>query len=166
MVLFVVQQWMVYPLRYDLTPFGIVALEFCDNFARLNTILNLWDIKLARQVIYIDCICILAFSWLFIKTSRLIHSKSRAGIFNSFTRFATYLVLIPCVLDALGNISMLLTLNGLRSEGLLLVTSWIAIFKFALAAMVLLYLLVSLLILYAKTKKQTIPEEEEYFGRT
>jgi hypothetical protein len=164
--LFLLLQWLVYPLRFEVTPFGIVALEFCDNFQRLDSILGLWDIGLARNVIYLDSILNFTFAWLFYTGARLVYRKCRLSFLKPFTKTAMYLVLLPCILDTAVNVSMLLTLNGLRNETLLVATAWITIFKFALAAMVLLYLLVSLLIIYAKTKKQALRKEEEFFSRT
>lgn len=144
---------------------GLVALEFCDNLLRLETILQLWDDGLAKIVIYQDFLCIIAFAWLFFVSAQFIFKKCTIDFLQPFTKGAMYITIIPCVLDAAENILMLFTLNGAKNETLLSFTSWLAVFKFALAAIVLFYLLVSLLIIYAKTKKQAIRKEKEFTGR-
>jgi len=160
-----VLMWQGRPLQTELTPRGIIALEFADNLRRLYEVLTKWDIYIAKTAVYLDTIYLLAFGWLFFTGAKLVHQKCKLSILKSFTRTAIYLSLLPSLFDITENISMLITLYGTRSEALLHFTTWVDIFKFALSAMVILYLLVSLLIIYAKSKKSAIRKKEELFSR-
>ena len=164
-VVFIVLRWQSVPLITDLTPFGIIALEFCDNLVRLDTIFSAWNLEHARRVIYIDFALILCFTFVFYQSALIIHHKLRHQPLSDFTRWAIHFCFVPPVLDILENTGMLITLSGARVPLILELTAWIAAFKFASAAIVVLYLLVSLLCIYVQSKK-TVPGQEKYTGRT
>jgi len=148
-LVFLLLRWQSASLITSATPTGILALEFCDNIPELNIILNAWNIKTAVWAVIIDFLFIAAFGASFYFGSKLVFSK----IPNSFTRFMIWFSIVPPLLDIIEDVLMLFTLSGSHHTFILQLTKYVAIIKFAAAAIVVLYLLVSLLIIYGIPKK-------------
>lgn len=152
LMLFLLLRWQSSGLVTSATPNGILALEFCDDPATLEKIFAAWDLHTARWAVIIDFAFILAFGLVFYYGTAMIHRRTRRG----FSRFMTWFSLVAPVLDIIENTLMLLTLYGVESAFILQVTRWVALIKFAAAGVVVLYLLVSLLLVYGIPKKASI----------
>ena len=148
-LVFFLLRWQSAPLVTSITPTGILALEFCDNIPELNAILNVWDIDAAIWAVMIDFLFIAAFSAFFYYGCRLVYDSYP----NPFTRFMIVFGFIAPFLDIIEDVLMLVTLSGTHDTIILQMTNYVAIIKFAAAAIVVLYLLVSLLIIYGIPKK-------------
>lgn len=148
-IVFLLLRWQSAPLITSTTPTGILALEFCDNIPELDTTLNVWNINTAVWAVIIDFLFIAAFGASFYFGSKLVLSKVR----NRFTRFMVSFSFVAPLLDIIEDVLMLVTLSGTHHIFILQVTKYVAIIKFAAAAIVVLYLLVSLLIIYGIPKK-------------
>lgn len=154
-IVFLLLRWQSAPLITSATTTGILALEFCDNIPELNMILNAWNINTAIWSVIIDFLFIAAFGASFYFGSKLVLSKFS----NSLTRFMVVFGFVAPLLDVVEDVLMLITLSGTHQTIILLLTKYVAIIKFAAAAIVVLYLLVSLLIIYGIPKKTiNIPE--------
>ncbi len=154
-IVFLLLRWQSAPLITSTTPTGILALEFCDSIPELNTILNVWNINTVVWAVIIDFLFIAGFGACFYYGSKLVFSKFS----NWVTRFMISFSFVAPLLDVIEDILMLVTLSGTHSTFILLLTKYVAIIKFAAAAIVVLYLLVSLLIIYGIPKKTVnIPE--------
>jgi hypothetical protein len=165
--IWIIFRWQGSVLVTDITPNGIIALEFCDNLLRLEAILAKWNIAAAVKIVYLDFFIILSFTSMFYFGSLQIHKYSYRSFLRQFTKGAVIFSFVPGIFDVLENVGMLITLNGSRNVFILQSTSWVATFKFATAAIIVLYLLVSLLVIYAKSKKtKQLSKQEEYYSRT
>ncbi len=154
-IVFLLLRWQSAPLITSATPTGILALEFCDNIPELNIILNAWNMNTAIWAVIIDFLFIAAFGASFYFGSKLVRSKFP----NSLTRFMLIFSFAAPLLDIIEDVLMLVTLSGTHSTFILQLTKYVAIIKFAVAAIVVLYLLVSLLFIYGIPKKTVdIPE--------
>lgn len=152
LMLFLVLRWQSAGLVTSATPNGILALEFCDDLASLEKILAAWDLHTARWAVIIDFAFIIAFGLVFYYGTTMIDRRLR----RSFSRFMTWFSLAAPLLDVVENLLMLLTLYGVQDNLILQVTYWAATLKFAAAGAVVLYLLVSLLLVYGISKKASI----------
>jgi hypothetical protein len=148
-IVFLLLRWQSAPLITSNTPTGILALEFCDNIPELKTILNVWNLNTAVWAVMIDFLFIAAFGVGFYYGSKLVLNK----LPNSFTRFMVSFSFVAPFLDIIEDVLMLITLSGTHSTFILQLTKYVALIKFAAAAIVVLYLLVSLLIIYGIPKK-------------
>jgi hypothetical protein len=156
-VAFMVLRWESAPLITASTPTGILALEFCKSPVKADMILSAWSIPVATWAVIIDFFFLAAYGAVFYFGSVTIASRLQNSRLRMFGHAMIGFSLIAPVLDIVENIGMLITLSGARSNWLLRLTCYAAWVKFACAAVVVLYLLVSLPLNYAISKKTAVP---------
>jgi hypothetical protein len=105
----------------------------------------------------IDFLFLAAYGAVFYFGSVSIASGFRNTRLQRFSRVMISFSLFAPVLDIVENTGMLATLSGVRSSWLLQFTTCVAWLKFGCAAVVVLYLLVSLPLHYAISKKAPVP---------
>jgi hypothetical protein len=156
-VAFMVLRWESAPLITASTPTGILALEFCKSPVKADMILSAWSIPVATWAVIIDFFFLAAYGAVFYFASVAIAPRLQHRRLQGIGRAMISFCLIVPVLDVVENIGMLITLSGVRSGWLLRLTCYAARVKFACAAVVVLYLLVSLPLNYAISKKTAVP---------
>jgi hypothetical protein len=140
----------------SVTPLGIINLEFCDSKSQLAEILFSWRDTVAKWNIALDFLFIFSYGTFFFTGCKLLYQRARSSSFTRFTSAMLIFCFLPPSLDILENILMLLTLNSLQVDFTLAITPLLAGAKFITAAIVVLYLLVSLPLNYAFSKKTAI----------
>lgn len=135
------------------TPLGIIDLEFCSNKQELALILASWPDGIATWNVILDFLFLLSYGSLFYFGTKLLYIRAGKNRFMAFASFMLKLSFLPALLDIGENILLLFTLNQLQLNFTLAVTPVLAAAKFILAAILVLYLLVSLPLSYALSKK-------------
>ncbi len=132
------------------SPRAIVDLELVNQPERVQTILHGWNIKDVRLNIQIDFLFIVAYVFFLALASEGMASKWA----NSKMQFLGWLMarmaLVAGVLDIAENLLMLQTIDQHYSPLSLSLTRNIALIKFSLVGIVLLYLLISIPNLFKK----------------
>lgn len=138
-------------LKTALNPIGIIDLELADTVAELNAVLINWDKSIVRLNIWIDFLFIAAYTFFFIQSLRLLIVKHRFSGLQKVGKWLIGFAYLAAVLDVIENVLMLFSISGQYSVSSVFVTAVVASCKFALIAVILLYLIGSLLLtLYRK----------------
>jgi hypothetical protein len=133
-------------LKTASNPIGIVDLELADTVTELKAVLMNWDADIVRLNIWIDFIFILAYTFFFIQSIQLILAKYRPICIQQLGKKLIKLAYVAAVLDVIENILMLASIMGHYSAGSVLATASIATLKFLIIAIILIYLVGSLLL--------------------
>ena len=131
-------------LKTALNPIGIVDLELADSIFELNALLANWDKDVVRLNIWIDFLFIVAYTFFFIQSIRLILAKHRFNWLQQLGKKLIVLAYLAAILDVVENILMLTSIMGHYSAGSVLATASIATLKFSIIAIILIYLIGSL----------------------
>jgi len=131
-------------LKTALNPIGIVDLELADTVSELNGLLANWDTNVVRLNIWIDFLFIIAYTFFFIQSIRLILAKHRINWLQQLGKKLIALAYLAAILDVIENLLMLASIMGHYTAGSLFATASIATLKFSIIAIILIYLIGSL----------------------
>ena len=140
--------WQGSSLKTEITPYGILDLEFAKNEKRLKEILSAWDLNKLYQNIYLDFLFIVAYSWFFFCTCKFIAGKRKNKTAVFIGIFITSLSLFPGLFDIAENICMLIAVS--QKPTFILYPYYLAFVKFVLAGIILFYIIVSLPVIFRK----------------
>lgn len=142
-------------LKTALNPIGIIDLELADTESELNSLLANWDIQTVQLNIWIDFLFIVAYTFFFIQSIRLILAKHRFNWLQQLGKKLIALAYVAAILDVIENMLMLCSITGHYTDGSLSATASIASLKFSIIAVILLYLNIMLIIkLYQRFAEQ------------
>ncbi len=133
-------------LKTALNPIGIVDLELADTASELNALLANWDKDVIRLNIWIDFLFIIAYTFFFIQSIRLILANHRFKWLQQLGKKLIVLAYVAAILDVIENMLMLASIMGHYSAGSIIATSSAATLKFSIIAIILIYLIGSLLL--------------------
>ncbi len=136
-------------LKTALNPIGIVDLELADTVSELNALLANWDTDVVRLNIWIDFLFIIAYTFFFIQSIRLILAKHHFNWLQQLGKKLIALAYLAAILDVIENLLMFASIMGHYTAGSLFATASIASLKFSIIAIILIYLIGSLF--YKKT---------------
>lgn len=135
-------------LKTASNPIGIIDLELADTVAKLNGLMANWDVHIVRLNIWIDFLFIAAYTFFFIQSLRLLIVKHRIDWLQKAGKQLFAFAYIAASLDVVENILMLYSISGQYSASSVFSTAVVASCKFALIAVILLYLIGSLLLTF------------------
>lgn len=143
-----IMAWQGSSLKTEITPKGILDLEFAGNESRLKEILSVWQINKVYLNTYLDFLFIIAYTWFLFSTCKLIANKRRnkTGVFIGI--IVTMLSLFPGLFDVAENICMLIAIS--QDPRFIFYDYYLAFIKFVLAGLILLYIFVSLPVIFRK----------------
>lgn len=136
----------------DLSPRGILDLEFADTADRWVELTANLDLSMLRINIWLDFIFIFFYTWLLSLAAR--RTALRWGPRNEFRRTGFFLakaVFVAGVFDVIENILMLKNIGTDHTAFSLQATFYCAWIKFMIILFVLLYILISLPRIIRKT---------------
>jgi len=147
-----IMRWQGQSLITPVSPRGIIDLEFARTAERLAQLQLFLPAGSVYLNILLDFFFIAAYTWFFIAGCKYVKQKIKLGMWSD--RFMSLAVAAACF-DVCENFLMLLTFKGKFSLAVLEIVFYCAAIKFILAALIVLYLLITLPIalLY---KKRTI----------
>lgn len=139
LVMIFVMRWQGSSLVTPLTQKGIIDLEFAKTPERFDQIRLFLDHQTVVTNIYIDFLFIAAYAAFLVIACRFVRSRTGwekwSSIFSSFAFSAAFF-------DVCENFLMLMVWNGRFDPAAMQFVFYCAIIKFALAALVILFLLV------------------------
>jgi len=149
-------------LKTEITPLGILDLEFTHYGVRAEKILIAWSaqgdtgsiINDAKRNTYLDFIFLLFYSSFLFCSCKLMVKKGVAT-YKKIANLFAYASLAAGFLDILENIGMLKILNGSVSGSITFFTTACAILKWTLVILVILFLLIGLIVKLLPRKKFT-----------
>jgi hypothetical protein len=140
------------PLNTPATPKGILDLEFAWNKEKVEIITGVWGgeiINVARNNIYIDFLFIFAYTSFLTLGCKWLAAKHKGKWALAGNKIAR---IVPAAgtFDIAENALMLLSLQAVPNNYTAIITTTFAVFKFALVAVAVLYLLAAIPILARK----------------
>jgi hypothetical protein len=151
MLMILVMRWQGGSLISNDSPRAIVDLELAKTADRVKVLLMNWDLSFVRMNIWLDFIFIVTYVFFLslaaYKTAGKWPEKTllnRVGFILAKTAFAAG------IFDIGENLFMLQTIAGNYTESSLQYTYYCAIIKFSLIVLILVYLLISLPVIFRK----------------
>lgn len=130
-------------LKTPATSMGILNLEFAWNTEKATTVTQAWQgeiLTVAKNNIYIDFLFIIAYTSLLTLGCKWLASKHQ-GKWASAGNKISRVVPAAGTFDVAENILMLLTLQAAPNNYTAMFTTGFAVFKFALVAVAILYII-------------------------
>jgi len=136
----------------DISSMGIVDLELADSPARLSTLLLSWNKTTVVNNILIDFLFIPSYAlFLSLGCRQLAMSTNNAEMIK-VGHITAKGVWLAALLDVIENLLMLGSIEGYYSTSSLVLTRWVAIIKFLLVAIAILFLLTGSIYYLVKKK--------------
>ncbi len=129
---------------------GIVDLEFADTYKRVQELFSVWNLQTVKINVWIDFLFIIAYVSFLSIASKLTAAKWRNNSIKQIGFAFSRMAFIAGLFDVCENTLMLQTTAGSFTSISLQFTFYCATFKFILAALIILYLLISLPVIVKK----------------
>ncbi len=152
LVMMVALRWEGASLTTPASPRAIVDLEFADTPHRLNELLAVWNLSVVKGNIWLDFLFIVSYVLFLSIAAELCAMKWPEGILRQTGILLARAAYVAGLFDITENLLMLQSITGNFSDGSLRLTYYCAAIKFILAALVLLYVLISLPVAIRKDK--------------
>jgi hypothetical protein len=152
LIMIVIMRWQGSELVTSISPSAIVNLEFAKTKERLNELLINWDISVVKMNIWIDFLFIVSYVLFLSLSSTLTALKWPEGFMRQIGFTFARVAFAAGILDIAENLLMLQSIGGNFTQVSLQLTYYCAAIKFTLAAMILLYLLISIPVIIRKSK--------------
>ncbi|HQR94073.1 MAG TPA: hypothetical protein PLK14_14030 [Sediminibacterium sp.] len=143
-------RWQGAVLKTADSPRAIVDLELAKDPEQVQALLNVWSIKDVRLNIQIDFLFIVAYVVFLAMASEGMAAKWTVNSMQFLGWLMARLALVAGFLDVAENLLMLQTIDQSYSPLSLNLTRYAALIKFGFVGLVLLYLLISIPILFKK----------------
>lgn len=131
-------------LKTPISKRAIVDLEFADTIKRVQELFAFWNLQTVKINVWIDFLFIIAYVSFLSIAAKLTAAKWKDGSFKQLGIIFSRLAFVAGLLDVCENIFMLQTAAGNYMPISLILTFYCAAFKFILAGLIILYLLISL----------------------
>ncbi len=139
-------------LKTPESPRAIIDLEFADTPQRLHELLLRWDISVVKMNIWLDFLFIVAYVLFLSIAAEFCAGKWNNHILKQTGLFLARAAYVAGIFDIAENLFMLQSINGNYTNVSLQLTFYCAAIKFILAAIIILYLLVSLPVTIRKNR--------------
>ena len=152
LIMVIVMRWQGDKLKSSVSPGAIINLEFAKTPQRLNELMMNWDISMVKINIWLDFLFIVCYTLFLSIAATATALKWPEGLMRQFGLTFARVAFAAGVLDISENLLMLQSIAGNFTNASLQLTYYCAAIKFTLAAIIFLYLLLSLPMVIRKTK--------------
>jgi hypothetical protein len=151
-LMFAALRWQGASLVTTVSPKGIVNLEMATQPRQVTVLMDTWDLSVAKMNIWIDFLFIVSYVAFLAFASEAVSSKWKNQGMKIIGLTLARVAIVAGVLDIGENLLMLQTIAGNFTVISLQMTHYFATIKFTLAAIVLIYLLISIPVSIRNTK--------------
>ncbi|MEI6086646.1 MAG: hypothetical protein WCR66_03580 [Bacteroidota bacterium] len=137
-------QWQGSSLKRNISPRGIVELEMATQPRQVALLTEVWDMSVAKMNIWIDFLFIVSYVAFLALACEAVSTKWKNQNLKIIGLTLARVAVVAGVLDIGENLLMLQTIAGNFTIVSLQMTHYFATIKFTLAAIVLIYLLISI----------------------
>ncbi|MEI8075542.1 MAG: hypothetical protein WCH78_12410 [Bacteroidota bacterium] len=145
-------RWQGASLKTSVSTRGIVDLELATQPGQITVLMDTWDLSVAKMNIWIDFLFIVSYVAFLALASEAVSSKWKNQGMKIIGLTLARVAVVAGVLDIGENLLMLQTIAGNFTVVSLQMTHYFATIKFTLAAIVLIYLLISIPVSIRNTK--------------
>jgi len=131
---------------------GIVDLELATKPSQVSALMDSWDLTVVKMNIWLDFLFIVSYVAFLALASEAVSSKWKNQGMRVIGLTLARVALVTGVLDIGENLLMLQTIAGNFTLVSLQLTHYFATIKFTLAAIVIIYLLISIPVILRNTK--------------
>ena len=131
---------------------GIVDLELATKPSQVSALMDSWDLTVVKMNIWLDFLFIVSYVAFLALASEAVSSKWKNQGMRVIGLTLARVALVTGVLDIGENLLMLQTIAGNFTLVSLQLTHYFATIKFTLAAIVIIYLLISIPVIFRNTK--------------
>lgn len=151
-LMFAAIRWQGASLVTTVSSRGIVDLEMATQPRQITILLEAWDLSVVKMNIWIDFLFIVSYVAFLALASESVSSKWKNQGMRMIGLTLARVAVVAGVLDIGENLLMLQTIAGNFTVVSLQMTHYFATIKFTLAAIVLIYLLISIPVSLRNTK--------------
>ena len=137
-IMFIVMRWQGATLVTDITPKGILELEFAKTSLKLVELQKVWKTSDLKSNIYLDSLFIISYTWFFVVACLFLKYALR---WKFYTRIFIIFSFMAGLLDIFENILMLSAWYDISNTFLLDAVYFCAVIKFLLIGLVLLFII-------------------------
>ena len=148
LIMIFILRWEGACLKTAISPRGILDLEFADTPARLNELMNIWNRNIVRGNIWLDFLFIVSYVMFLSIASELTSAFWSHTIIKKMGLLLAKAAYFARILDIAENLLMLQSIAGNETVNSLQLTAFCAGLKFIIAGIVLLYLIISLPVIF------------------
>ncbi len=144
--IFFILRWQGNTLITEKSPLGILSFELLNKKSVADELIQEIGKTTLRINIAIDFVFIVAYGFFFFLSCKALMNHFRSSGMKKIGFVFMELGVLVGVLDLCENITMLITIADYGSQISIDITRWLAIVKFTIAALVVLYLITSFLV--------------------
>ncbi len=152
LLIFTVMRFQGLALKTDITPGGILNLEFANSPVKLLAVLSAWDLTIVKQNIWIDFLFIPSYVLLFSMLAAFCSNKWKKSLFIRIGSMMAKAAFVAGILDIAENLLMLQSIAGNYTPGSLWLTYYCAYIKFSILLLIGLYIITSIPVLLKNNK--------------
>lgn len=145
-------RWQGNTLITQYTPYGIINFELATSMTEVKQIQQLWNEKDFKLNTYIDFGFIISYVWFFFTLFKITAAAFEPVFWRNIGEVLMRLIFLAGILDIAENLFLLNHFAGNYTLASIKITFIIAVLKFLIIIVGMLYLLVSLLII-SRNKK-------------
>jgi hypothetical protein len=149
-IMIFVMRWQGQQLVTPASPRGILDLEFARTAERLRQLKLFWNPADLMKNIYLDFLFIFSYTWFL--SAAAMNLSERTG-WEKTGKMVVSLAIAAGFFDILENFLMIMIYQGRFQPGLLELVYIVALVKFLMAALALVYIIISLPFVFLKTKR-------------
>lgn len=157
-ILILVIQYQGKSLKTEVSPRGIVDLEFAGTISRLQQLISRWDFWTVQLNILLDFLFIPSFTFFFIISIKILVDSLDFKLIEKIGKTLIKFAFVVTLFDVLEDILMLFSIHGMNLKTGLPLTPYVAGIKFLIIAVILSFLIVCLILrLFVFLFKKNIP---------
>jgi hypothetical protein len=151
-LMFTALHWQGASLVTTVSSKGIVDLEMATKPSQIKILMETWDLSVAKMNIWIDFLFIVSYVAFLALASESVSTKWENQGMHIIGLTLARVAVVAGVLDIGENLLMLQTIAGNFTVVSLQMTHYFATIKFTLAAIILIYLFISIPVILRNTK--------------
>ena len=133
-------------LKTEISPQGIVDLEFAGTITRLEQLISRWDFSTVQLNILLDFLFIPSFTFFFIISIKILINSLDFKLIEKIGKTLIKFAFVAALFDVLEDILMLFSIYGMNLKTSLPLTPYVAGIKFLIIAVILSFLIVCLIL--------------------
>lgn len=146
-------RWQGASLKTSASPKGIIELEMATQSRQVAVLMDTWDMSVVKMNIWIDFLFIVSYVAFLALASEAVSGKWKMQGMKIIGLTLARVAVVAGILDIGENLLMLQTIAGNFTVLSLQMTHYFATIKFTLAAIVLIYLMISIPVSIRNSKK-------------
>jgi hypothetical protein len=153
MILLLALRWQGAAFYSSQYPMGIIDFELMNNFRDAKLMIDMVGKRTMQLNVTIDFVFIVCYSLFFFFCCKALMDQYQYSRYKIIGFVFLELSVLIGILDLIENIALLITLGGYGNDLSVIISKWAAIFKFSIAALVVIYIITASVLVQIISKK-------------